>query len=158
MATGTHQAAPTLTLARRSRAQDAMVAGLVVFAAYHLGLAVWMAAFPHTFFDRVGPFGLRNDHYIRDNATFNAAIGVAFALAVRRPSWRVPVLALTTVQFALHSINHLADIGKSHPAWNGPADFGALSASTVLLAWLLRGAIRAEQPPSPLRSAGGART
>jgi len=86
----------------------------------------------------VGPFGVRNDHYIRDTATFSAAIGVGLLIALRRPSWRVPMLAITTVQFALHSVNHLVDIDKSHPAWNGYFDFFSLAAATVLLGWLLR--------------------
>lgn len=147
----------TSTIAARSRERSTaptreervLRGGLVVFAAYHLAIAVWMAVSPHTFYVRVGPFGVANDHYVRDVATFTAAIGVALAIAVRRPSWRVPVLALTTVQFALHSINHLVDIGKSHPAWNGPADFASLMLATLALAWLLREAARAQAPPSP---------
>lgn len=157
MASRTSDPAPPAGLAARrraitagvpSRAERALHAGLVVFAAYHLLLAAWMVFLPHTFFDRVGPFGSRNDHYIRDNATYAAAVGVALAAAVRRPSWRVPVLALTTVQFALHSINHLFDIDRAHPAWNGPADFASLALATLLLGWLLLGAVR-EQRTSP---------
>ena len=59
-------------------------------------------------------------------------------MAVVRPSWRVPVLAVTTVQFALHTVNHLVDIGDAHPRWNGYFDFFSLAAATVLLAWLWR--------------------
>ncbi len=54
----------------------------------------------------------------------------------------MPVLALTTIQYALHSVNHLIDIGKAHPAWNGYFDFFSLAAATVLLAWLWRVAAR----------------
>ena len=50
----------------------------------------------------------------------------------------MPVLALTTIQYALHSVNHLIDIGKAHPAWNGYFDFFSLAAAAVLLAWLWR--------------------
>jgi len=108
------------------------------FAVYHLMLAAFMAIAPHAFYTDVGPFGAANDHYIRDVATYNAALAFAFAVAVRRPSWRVPVLALTTVQFALHSLNHLVDIDRAHSVWNGYFDFFSLSALTVLLAWLWR--------------------
>src|SRR5207245_1116001 len=132
-----------------SSAERALTAGLVLFAAYHLVLAVWMAISPGTFFDQVGPFGTLNDHYLRDLATYNAAIAVGFAVAVRRPAWRIPMLALATVQFTLHSINHLVDIGNSHPGWAGPFDFASLAAATAVLAWLLAGAARAERPPSP---------
>jgi hypothetical protein len=113
-------------------------AGLIAFAAIDLALALLMAASPHRFYTAVGPFGAFNGHYIRDVATFNAALGVGFVIAVRVPSWRVPVLAISLVQFALHSVNHLVDIGKSHPAWNGYFDFFSLAAATALLAWLLR--------------------
>jgi hypothetical protein len=118
--------------------------GVGAFGAYHLALALFMAVAPRAFFTDVGPFGALNTHYIRDTATFNAAIGAALLIALRRPSWRVPVLALTTLQFALHSINHLVDIGRAHPAWNGYFDFFSLALATLVLAWLLRAAIRDE--------------
>lgn len=123
---------------------------LVLFAAYHLALAIVMAAAPHAFFTSLGPFGARNDHYVRDLATYNAALGVGFAIAVRRASWRIPVLGLTALQFALHSVNHLIDIGKAHPAWTGYFDFFSLALTTALLAWLLNIAVaRARTIPTP---------
>ena len=118
-------------------ADRALTAGLAAFALYHLALAVFMAVAPHAFYKAVGPFDAYNSHYIRDTATFNAALAVGFAIAVRRDSWRVPVLAVTTLQFALHSINHLVDIDAAHPAWKGYFDFAALAASTFLVAGLL---------------------
>jgi hypothetical protein len=121
-------------------APSVLTVGLGAFAVYHLALALFMAVAPHAFYVNVGPFGVANSHYVRDVATYNAALGFAFAVAVRRPSWRVPVLALTTLQFVLHSLNHLIDIGKAHPAWNGYFDFFSLAALTVLLAWLWRSA------------------
>jgi hypothetical protein len=125
-------------------APSVLTVGIGAFALYHLGLALFMAVAPRAFFNNVGPFGVLNSHYIRDTATFNAAIGAALLVAVRRPSWRVPVLALTTLQFALHSINHLVDIGSAHPAWNGYFDFFSLAAATLVLAWLLRAALADE--------------
>ena len=50
------------------------------------------------------------------------------------------MLTVTTVQFALHSLNHLLDIGKAHPGWVGYFDFFALAAGTLQLAaltWLV---------------------
>jgi hypothetical protein len=116
--------------------------GLAAFAAIQLGLALFMAVSPHGFFTDVGPFGAFNGHYIRDVASFYGAIGIGLLVAVSRDSWRVPVLALTTIQYALHSVNHLLDIGKAHPAWTGYFDFCSLAAATVLLAWLWRVALR----------------
>lgn len=125
--------------------------GVAAFAAYHLALAALMVFAPHFFFDKIGPFGSRNDHYIRDTATFNAALGAAFVVAVWRPSWRVPVLALTALQFALHSINHLVDINAAHPEWIGYFDFFSLLAATVLLMWLCRVALSDERDARTVR-------
>jgi hypothetical protein len=125
---------------------EALRVGLVLFALYHLGLAAFMAIAPHAFYKDIGPFEALNRHYIRDTATFSAALGVGFVVALRRPSWRVPVLGVTTVQFALHSLNHLLDAHKAHPEWTGWFDFGSLLASTLLLVWMLRAAMRSTGP------------
>jgi hypothetical protein len=122
---------------------SAIAVGLVAFAAVQLGLALYMAASPHSFYTAVGPFGAYNGHYIRDVASFYGALGVGLAVAVRRPAWREPVLALATIQYALHSVNHLLDIDKAHPAWTGYFDFFSLAAATALLAWMWRAAARA---------------
>jgi hypothetical protein len=136
MATGSEQLAGTV--AGRPSAPSTIVVGLAAFAAVQLGLALFMAVSPHGFYTDVGPFGAFNGHYVRDVATFYAAIGVGLLLAIRHVAWRVPVLAITTIQYALHSVNHLLDIDKAHPAWNGYFDFGSIGAATVLLAWLWR--------------------
>ena len=118
---------------------DALTVGIALLAVYSLGIALVMAAAPHAFFTGIGPFGPRNDHYIRDTATFSAAIGVGLVIALGRPGWRVPMLSITAVQFALHTINHLVDIDTAHPAWKGYFDFASLAVSTFLvagLAWL----------------------
>ncbi len=112
-----------------------------MFAILQLGLALLMAASPHKFYTAVGPFGAFNGHYIRDLATYYAATGVGLLVAIRHNSWRVPMLALMTIQYALHSVNHLIDIGKAHPAWNGYFDFFSLAVAAVLLAWLWRRAV-----------------
>ena len=114
-----------------------MKALLVVFAVAQLvlGLLLWLA--PGFFFDQIGPYGVRNDHYMGDLATWYLALGAAALIAVRLPSWRVPVLALAFAQYALHSLNHLIDIDHAHPKWLGPANFVSLVLTTVLLAWML---------------------
>lgn len=138
------QPADTATL--HDPAPSTVTVGLIAFAVIQLGLALFMAVSPHTFYTALGPFGAYNGHYIRDVASFYAAIGIGLVIAVNRGSWRVPVLALTTVQYALHSVNHLLDIGKAHPAWNGYVDFFSLAAASVLLAWLWRAAALEKQP------------
>ncbi len=127
--------------------------GIAAFALYFWVVAALMVLAPGFFFAHIGPFGVRNDHYIRDTATFNVALGVGLAIAYWRPSWRVPLLCCVTVQFALHALNHLADIDASHPHWLGPADFVSLAMSALLLAGLLRQALRA-RPSGPNPSGG----
>jgi hypothetical protein len=116
--------------------------GLIAFAAYQFAVAALMVFAPHTFFTDIGPFGVQNDHYLRDTATFNAAFGAALAVAYWRVAWRTPVLCCVALQFVLHSINHLADIGSAHPHWLGPADFISLSLATAVLVWLARESTR----------------
>jgi hypothetical protein len=139
---------------RSGTAAGTLAVGLAAFGLVQLALAVFMVVAPHAFYTAVGPFGAFNGHYIRDVATYNAAIGVALVIAVRRPSWRVPVLALTTIQFSLHSINHLVDIDKAHPAWNGYFDFFSLAAAILLLAWLLRVAAAEAGVAHPISEGG----
>jgi hypothetical protein len=99
---------------------------------------------PGTFFEQVGPFGARNDHYLGDVATFYLALGVVLIVAARRPSWRIPVLALALIQYALHTLNHLIDIGESDPGYLGPLDFALLALGTAGLAYVLSVLVRIE--------------
>jgi hypothetical protein len=133
---------PTATALAQRQAPSTLLAGLVAFALVQLFLALFMAVAPHAFFTAVGPYGTYNGHYIRDVSTFYGAIGVALLVAVRMPAWRGPVLAITTIQYALHSLNHLLDIAKAHPAWTGYFNFFSLAAATLALAWLWREAAR----------------
>ncbi len=114
-----------------------ITAGIAAFGATYLGLGIWMAVAPHTFYTALGPFESYNSHYIRDAATFHLALGFGFLLALRNPSWRLPMLAVAAVQFGTHSINHLVDIDSAHPAWVGYFDFFSLAGATLQLAWLL---------------------
>jgi hypothetical protein len=100
-----------------------------------LGLLLWIT--PGFFFDEIGPYGVRNDHYMGDLATWYLALGTVTLLSLRRVSWRVPVLALAFIQYALHSVNHLIDVGDAHPEWLGPANLVSLTLTAVLLAWML---------------------
>jgi len=139
----------------RSLQAEVLATAMVVLAAFHLALAIFMAVAPHAFYKAIGPFGASNDHYVRDVATFYAAVGAGFAIALRRVSWRVPLLTIATIQFALHSVNHLVDIANAHPAWTGYFDFFSLAATTLLLAWLL--ALALEQARATQPDQGGAR-
>jgi hypothetical protein len=117
---------------------------LVAFGISQLALAGWMVVSPESFFDSIGGFGGRNDHYIRDNAAFPFAIGVGLLVAVSRPSWRFPVLLVSAVWYLAHSVNHLVDIGESDPDWAGPVDFVVLLVTGLTLLLLAVLAARAE--------------
>ncbi len=142
---------------RRDGAPDeppvVLEAGLIVLGAYNLFLAVFMTVAPRAFFTSIGPFEELNRHYIRDIATYSASMGVGALVAIRRPSWRTPVLAISTIQFGLHTVNHLLDASSAHPQWTGWFDFASLLAGTLLLAWMWRSAARAET-----RASGGPRS
>jgi hypothetical protein len=109
---------------------------LIVLGLSQLGLAAWMVISPSTFFDAIAGFGARNDHYIRDAATFPFAIGVGMLVAAYRPPWRAPVLSVATVWYLAHSVNHLVDIDKADPKRVGPTDFVTLLLSGLALAYL----------------------
>jgi hypothetical protein len=114
-----------------------MKALLIAFAAIQLliGALLWLT--PGFFHEEIGPFGARNDHYMGDLATWYLALGALVLASVRRASWRLPVLALALVQYALHSLNHLIDIGEADPGWLGPFTFASVLLLTILLAWML---------------------
>lgn len=119
--------------------------GLIGFAAYHFAIAALMIFAPHTFFADIGPFGTQNDHYLRDTATFELAFGVSLLIAYRRASWRTPILCCVALQFALHALNHLIDIGAAHSDWLGPFDFVSLTLAAAALAWLARESTRPQE-------------
>jgi hypothetical protein len=116
--------------------------GILTFAAVNLALAFGLAFAPHAFFTDVGPYGAQNNHYMRDLATFYAALGIALLVADRVASWRVPVLFIAALQSGLHTINHLADVDAAHPRWLGPANLISLALATCLLVWLTRESLR----------------
>jgi len=119
-----------------------MKALMLVFAAVQLVIGVLLWVTPGFFFEAIGPYGLRNDHYMGDLATWYLASGAAVAVAVRHPPWRVPVLFVSVVQYALHSFNHLLDVGEADPTWLGPANLVSLVLATTLLGWMYREAVR----------------
>jgi hypothetical protein len=131
-----------------SRTDTIVGLGIAGFALYFWAIAILMSVAPKFFFAHIGPFGVLNEHYIRDTATFSAAFAAGLTVAYRRMSWRVPLLFCVTVQFALHSINHLVDIDAAHPRWLGPADFISLTLAAIMLTVLLARALRPPAKPS----------
>ena len=112
---------------------------LALLGVYHLLLGAAMVVAPRTFFDDVATYGAFNDHYIRDVASFYLALGAVMLVAVAKTSWQTPLLAFATLQYALHVLNHLWDIGDTDPSWLGPANAASLALIGAVLFWLLRG-------------------
>lgn len=126
----TQTAAPT-----RSRFVDVI---LVVFGLYSVALGVFMLASPGAFFDTLGAFGVRNDHYIFDVAAFELPLGLLLLAALRRPGWRVPALAFATLHWALHALSHGLDTHHHGGTAVGLWEFAGLVVATVALAAGLR--------------------
>lgn len=118
---------------------------LIVFGIYALSIGVFMIVAPGTFFDTLGAFGVRNDHYIFDNATFEVPQGLMLLAAVRWPSWRIPALAFATLHWAMHSVSHLVDPHHGAGDWIGWMEAGGLVVTTAILAVALRAAVLAER-------------
>ncbi|HYB38754.1 MAG TPA: hypothetical protein VEF72_25515 [Mycobacterium sp.] len=124
--------APTPT---RSRFVDVI---LIVFGLYSAALGVFMMVAPGVFFDTLGAFGVRNDHYIFDNASFELPLGLMMLAAVRLSTWRVPALAFATVHSALHALSHILDTHHHDGTGVGLLEFAGLAIASVLLAIALR--------------------
>lgn len=116
------------TLSTRTRFRF-VEATLVAFGVYSLVLGLFMMVAPGTFFETLGEFGVRNDHYTFDNASFELPLGVLLLAALRWPSWRVPALSFATLHWALHSLSHIID--TDHGAGRA---VGWLEAVTLVLA------------------------
>src|ERR1700716_1600235 len=80
---------------------------LIVFGVYSVLLGVFMFVAPGTFFDTLGNFGARNDHYILDTTTFEFPLGMMMLAAGRRATWRAAALAFGTLHWGLHALSHL---------------------------------------------------
>ena len=108
-------------------------------AGINLGLAIWLFFFPHSFYTTLGAFGPYSRHYERDVATFYLAFALGAWVATRRPSWRVPVVAMTALQYGIHAINHAIDVNSARNSWAGPFDLASIGVTALLAAllWLL---------------------
>jgi hypothetical protein len=124
----------------RAPSERALRLVFVSLAVVHLALGLWMFASPHSFFTTIGAFESYNRHYERDTATFYFAFALGAWIAATRPAWRVPVLAMTTLQYAAHTLNHAVDVGRANNSWAGIFDVVSLGLATIqfaVLLWLL---------------------
>jgi hypothetical protein len=126
----------------RTGSRDAVTVGLLVFGPYLVAIALFAVVAPETFFDELGRFGPRNDHYIHDVAAFQGAVGLLLLLAARRPAWWMPALTVAAFQFGLHGVSHVIDLDEADPKWVGVLELVGLTVATAILLWLLARARR----------------
>jgi len=129
---------------------------LLVAAVYHLLLGAYMFFAPASFYDTLGEFPPENHHYIKDVSTFYIALGIAFYISARSRSWRVPILAFAALEYALHTLNHLIDVGDALSSGKGWFAVFSLALLTGLLLFVLAAAgrgvrDRVEAEPEPPR-------
>lgn len=125
--------------------EETMRLGLASIGLTQIAIGVWFAIDPDSFVDTLADFGPADSHFLRDIATFQLGVGIALLAAVGRPAWRVPVLFAALAQSALHTINHLIDIGETDPGWQGPFNFVSLLVLTIALAGLMLSAAEQER-------------
>jgi hypothetical protein len=118
---------------------------LIVFGVYSTLIGLFMLIAPGAFYDTLGAFGPRNDHYIFDNASFELPLGLLLLAALRWPTWRVPALAFATLHWALHSISHIIDTGHADGRLIGLLEFAGLAVGTILLTVALRRGVVADK-------------
>jgi hypothetical protein len=118
---------------------------LIVFGLYSVFVGLFMFVAPGTFFDTLGSFGVRNDHYIFDNATFEFPLGLMMLAAVRWQTWRVPALAFGSLHWGLHAVSHIIDPHHAAGESIGWLEAAGLVVTTVFLAIALRASIVEEK-------------
>jgi hypothetical protein len=118
---------------------------LIVFGVYSVLVGLFMLVAPGTFFDTLGNFGARNDHYIFDNASFELPLGLMMLAAARWRSWRIPALAFATLHWGLHALSHIIDPHHAAGDSIGWLEAAGLVVTTALLTIALRASIVEER-------------
>lgn len=121
---------------------------MLAFGVYSTLIGLFMLLAPGAFFDTLGAFGPRNDHYIFDNASFELPLGLLLLAAVRWPTWRTPALVMATLHWALHSLSHIIDTGHADGRLVGLLEFVGLALGTILLIVALRRSVIADKAAS----------
>jgi hypothetical protein len=132
------------TTPTRARARYVEVT-LIVFGVYSVLVGLLMLVAPGTFFDTLGNFGARNDHYIFDNASFELPLGLMMLAAARWRAWRIPALAFATLHWGLHALSHIIDPHHAAGDSIGWLEAAGLVVTTALLAIALRASIVEER-------------
>jgi predicted anti-sigma-YlaC factor YlaD len=126
---------------------------LLVVGVSQLIVGVWAFVAPGSFYDTIATFPPQNDHFLKDIGSWNVGLGLAAVIASRTPSWQRGMLAVLTVQFALHAVSHAIDVGVAEPESQGVSTLVLQIAGTLVLGGLLaRESMRPD--PTPGRARG----
>ena len=131
--------------------ERALQAVLGVAAAYQIVTGALALVAPDTFFDEIGRYGVENSHYVGDVGAFSLAAGIALAVCVVRPSWRVPILWTGAFWFGLHALNHAFDTGEARSDVRGWLDTILLALGAVGSAYLATVSARMEKGETAAR-------
>ena len=127
--------------------------GLTVLALGNFANAGWMLWDPHLWYTDlpagVPDFGPYNEHFVRDLGAVFLCLGVALGWAAWRPAFRLPLVAITTLFYALHAAGHVFDTARgfvdAHHWWLDLPGVYLPALLLVYLTWRLAN-------PQPTRS------
>jgi hypothetical protein len=111
-------------------------AAIVAIAAVNLAIGLYAAIAPGAFFRHVGTYGVENGHYVGDVSTAYLAIGAGLLASIRWWRWRVPLLAVTSLWWLLHALNHLGDIDQASSTGKGITDTVLIALGAAAIGYL----------------------
>jgi hypothetical protein len=91
---------------------------------------------PGAFYDAVAGFPPENHHFLMDIGSWNVALGAIALYGAGRPDWHVPLLGFLALQYVLHLISHIIDVGDADPSWQGPFGVATQALGAIVLTGL----------------------
>ncbi len=125
--------------------ESAQRGALIFFGLLNLVLGAIMAFAPGFFFDHIGEYGIRNDHYIGDVSAFYLAGGIGLLIAATRRAWREPICVVAALWYGFHALNHLTDVGIASSRGHGWSDTILLAIGAAAFAFLAKAASDSER-------------
>jgi hypothetical protein len=128
---------------------------LWLLALLNFANGLWMLGDPKLWYTDlpagVPDFGPFNEHFVRDLGAVFICFGVALLWSARRPQYRLPLVALTTLFYVLHAAGHVFDTARgfvdAHHWW---LDVPGVYAPAVLL--VVMTVKLAQKPAVPARA------
>ena len=118
---------------RVSAGADVVTIALVVAAATQLATGLLALFAPGAFYDLFASYPPENGHFLKDLGSWQIALGLLGLYGARRPDWRLPLLALLGLQYALHTASHIVDAGEAEEGWMDTFAIVTLGFGAVLL-------------------------